>query len=70
MQKNGYLPEIQTDFIFANIGEELGVVATLFIIIAFVVIALCGIIVAINAPANLSAPYSPRVYFLNLPAGR
>lgn len=49
MQKNGYLPEIQTDFIFANIGEELGVVATLFIIIAFVVIALCGIIVAINA---------------------
>lgn len=49
MQKNGYLPEIQTDFIFANIGEELGLVATLFIIVAFVVIAFCGIIVAINA---------------------
>ena len=49
MQKNGYLPEIQTDFIFANIGEELGLVATLFIILAFVVIAVCGIIVAINA---------------------
>ncbi len=49
MQKNGYLPEIQTDFIFANIGEELGLVATLFIVLAFVVIAVCGIIVAINA---------------------
>jgi cell division protein FtsW len=49
MQKNGYLPEIQTDFIFANIGEELGLVATLFIIIAFVVIAGCGVLVAINA---------------------
>ncbi len=31
MQKYGYLPEIQTDFIFANIGEELGLVATLFV---------------------------------------
>lgn len=49
MQKNGYLPEIQTDFIFANIGEELGLVATLLIILAFVVIALCGFFIAINA---------------------
>jgi cell division protein FtsW len=49
MQKNGYLPEIQTDFIFANIGEELGLVATLLVVIAFVVIAICGIYIAISA---------------------
>jgi cell division protein FtsW len=49
MQKHGYLPEIQTDFIFANIGEELGLVATLLIVLAFVVIAFCGIYIALRA---------------------
>jgi cell division protein FtsW len=49
MQKHGYLPEIQTDFIFANIGEELGLVTTLLIVLAFVIIALCGIYIALNA---------------------
>jgi len=49
MQKHGYLPEIQTDFIFANIGEELGLVATLLVVLAFVVIAICGIYIALNA---------------------
>ncbi|HVU28232.1 MAG TPA: putative lipid II flippase FtsW [Verrucomicrobiae bacterium] len=49
MQKHGYLPEIQTDFIFANIGEELGLVATLFVVLAFVVILVCGISIALNS---------------------
>ena len=49
MQKFGYLPEIQTDFIFANIGEELGLIATLLVVIAFVVIAICGIYIALNS---------------------
>ena len=49
LQKNGYLPEIQTDFIFANIGEELGLIATLFVVIAFVVIAICGMFIAMRA---------------------
>ena len=49
LQKNGYLPEIQTDFIFANIGEELGLVATLFIVLSFVVIAICSIYIALHA---------------------
>ena len=40
LQKNGYLPEIQTDFIFANIGEELGLIATLFVVVSFVLIAI------------------------------
>ena len=49
MQKHGYLPEIQTDFIFANIGEELGLVATLLVVAAFVVIAICGLYIALRA---------------------
>jgi cell division protein FtsW len=49
MQKHGYLPEIQTDFIFANIGEELGLIATLLVVTTFVVIAICGIFIALNA---------------------
>ena len=49
LQKNGYLPEIQTDFIFANIGEELGLIATVFVVLSFVVIAICGIYIAMRA---------------------
>jgi cell division protein FtsW len=64
MQKNGYLPEIQTDFIFANIGEELGLVATLFIVVAFVVIALCGVIIAINAREPFGTLLAAGVTFL------
>jgi len=64
MQKNGYLPEIQTDFIFANIGEELGLVATLFILLAFVVIAVCGIIVAINAREPFGTLLAAGITFL------
>jgi len=40
---------IQTDFIFANIGEELGLIATLFVVLSFVVIAICGIYIAMRA---------------------
>src|SRR5581483_8302901 len=42
VRKFGYLPEIHTDFILANIGEELGLVATILIVVTFVVIAICG----------------------------
>jgi cell division protein FtsW len=49
VRKFDWLPEIQTDFIFANIGEELGLVATLLVLVAFVVIVLCGIYIALNS---------------------
>jgi cell division protein FtsW len=49
VRKFGYLPEIHTDFIFANIGEELGLVATLFVVLAFVVMAVCGLYIAMHA---------------------
>ena len=48
-QKLGFVPEHHTDFIFSIIGEELGLVATLLVIVAFVVIALCGLYIALHA---------------------
>src|ERR1017187_3783137 len=48
-QKLGWVPEHHTDFIFSIIGEELGLMATLLVILAFVVIALCGIYIALHA---------------------
>jgi cell division protein FtsW len=49
LRKFGYLPEIHTDFIFANIGEELGLVATLLVLLAFLVVVVCGFYIALNA---------------------
>jgi cell division protein FtsW len=49
LQKAGYLPEIQTDFIFANIGEELGLIATLLVVVIFVTMTICGIFIAARA---------------------
>ncbi len=49
MQKHGFLPEIQSDFIFANIGEELGLVATILVVLAFLIITICGLFIALRA---------------------
>jgi cell division protein FtsW len=38
-----YLPEAHTDFIFAVAGQEFGLVGTIGIVLAFMVIAYCGI---------------------------
>ena len=48
-QKLGFVPEDHTDFIFSIIGEELGLVATLLVVLAFVVIVICGIYIALNS---------------------
>lgn len=45
-QKLGFVPEHHTDFIFSVIGEELGLVATLGIILAFILILLSGMYIA------------------------
>ncbi len=49
IQKHHYLPEAHTDFILPIIGEELGLIFTLFILILFVVIFICGLRIAAHA---------------------
>ena len=53
-QKFLYLPAPSTDFIFAIIGEEWGLVGTLTVVALFVVIAFQGYRIAINAPDTFS----------------
>jgi len=48
VQKYSYLPEAQTDFIFAIIGEELGLIGTLLIVILFLLFAVFGIRVCLK----------------------
>lgn len=48
-QKLGWVPYHHTDFIFSIIGEELGLAATLLVIVGFVAIVLCGVYIALNA---------------------
>jgi cell division protein FtsW len=48
-QKWGALPEAHTDFIFAVLGEELGLVGTLLVIALFLSIAYAGLRVAREA---------------------
>jgi len=47
-QKWGNLPEAHTDFIFAVLGEELGLVGTLLVLALFLTIAYAGIRVALR----------------------
>jgi cell division protein FtsW len=48
-QKFGYLPAHETDFLFAIIGEEFGLVGTLGVLVAFVGLVICGVYIAWHA---------------------
>ncbi len=49
-EKLGWVSEHHTDFILPVIGEELGLVATMLIVTAFVLIVVCGIYISLRAP--------------------
>ncbi len=49
-QKLFYLPEPHTDFICSIIGEELGFIGILLVIILFITLFFCGLKIALKAP--------------------
>ncbi len=51
-QKLGFLPEANTDFIFAVLGEELGLVGTLTVLVLWGVLLVCGVRLARQASAE------------------
>ncbi len=48
--KYQYLPEAETDFIFAIIGEELGLVGAVAVVVLFVIVLWAGLRIARSAP--------------------
>lgn len=49
-QKLFYLPEADTDFIFSIVGEELGLIGTLVVVVLFVVLIRQGMLISERAP--------------------
>ena len=54
-QKFLYLPEVQTDFIFAVIGEELGFIGAIFVLALFFVFMWRGLRIAMKAPDTFAS---------------
>ncbi len=54
-QKMSYLPYAHTDFIFPMIGEELGMICTLLVVMSFLALFLAGSSVAANAKDRFGA---------------
>jgi len=63
-QKLGFVPENHTDFILSTIGEELGLVATLGVILGFVLIVCCGIYIATRARDTFGTMLAAGITFL------
>ena len=63
-QKLGFVPEKHTDFILSIIGEELGLVATILVILAFICIVLCGVYIAMRAPDTFGLLLGSGISFL------
>ncbi len=50
IQKQFYLPEAHTDFIFAIIGEELGFAGTGLVVLLYTGLVICGLMISFKAP--------------------
>ena len=53
-QKQFYLPEPQTDFIFSIISEEFGVLGVLIVVSLFLILLYLGFKIAVNSEDNFS----------------
>jgi cell division protein FtsW len=53
LQKHHYLPEAHTDFIFAIVGEEMGLIASLGVLGLFVAFFVCGLRISLRALGQL-----------------
>jgi len=49
MQSNLFLPEAYGDFIFAILGEELGFVGTVFVLLSYLILFIAGVLIAKKA---------------------
>jgi len=63
-QKLGFVPEHHTDFILSIIGEELGLIATLGVIIAFALILISGVYIATHARDTFGTMLAAGLTFL------
>ena len=50
MAKHLYLPEVHTDFIYAVVGEEFGIMGTLGVLLLFGAFLICGSLISLRAP--------------------
>jgi cell division protein FtsW len=64
MQKQYYLPEAHTDFIFAIGAEEWGLIFSLVLLALFIVIFVCGVRIALRAPDRLGRLFAFGATFL------
>ena len=55
LQQHGFLPEAETDFVFAVYGQETGFIGCLLLMIVFVALVYAGLRVAQSAPDMLGA---------------
>jgi cell division protein FtsW len=63
-EKLGFLPEHNTDFIFSILGEELGLAGTLLVVVAFVVLVICGCYIAYRASDTFGLLLGAGITFL------
>jgi cell division protein FtsW len=63
-EKLGFLPEHNTDFIFAIVGEELGLIATLLVVMTFVLLVICGMYIALKSKDNFGLLLGTGITFL------